>query len=388
MTAVLSVRRGSALLWWAAAAVLTALLLSAPPAWSARVTIEDSAAGGEPKPVGDDARSERIIVGPEPRGSDGREVYWRTAGTPPLVRVWVDRGEWSTYLPGDRLEVNFRVDRPCYVTILDYSPDGRVDIVYPNRWSGSNFALPGRTYRVPESRSYSLRIAGAEGVETLVACAHEVPWPMGPYGAWLPSYRIEPWHDRGAPRDGHGGARGGGTVIVGGPREGGGQRDRVVVAPEVGWSVPPEWRESPGRWSCASVSFYVEGERRWRRWRTDTRFHEAFAMRRGGDVYYRDVYYGNRAALLAIECMESYEGRPTMIVGSLTWEDGWSRETIFVIDVEGERGDRPREGRKYKLRDGPLKVDIKITDVDIRRGSRHYEKSIGLIRFDVKVRGR
>ncbi len=111
-------------------------------------------------------------------------------------------------------------------------------------------------------------------------------------------------------------------------------------------------------------------------------------MGRSGDVYYRDIYYGNRAALLAIECVESYDGRPTVIVGSLTREDGWSSETIFVIDVDGERGDRPREGRRYKLRDGPLKLDIKVTDVDVRRRGRHNEKSIGLIRFDVKVRGR
>ena len=384
MTAVLSVRRDNILLRWAAVAVLAALVLSAPPAWSASVTVEDSALGAEPKPFGENARSERIIVGPEPRGSDGGEMYWRTAGTPPLVRMWIDRGEWSTYLPGDRLEVNFRVDRPCYVTILDYSPDGRVDIVFPNRWSGSNFALPGRTYRVPESRYYSLRIAGAHGVETLVACAHEVPWPRGQHGVWLPPRGPEPGFVRGASRGEPRGSR----VVVGGPRgEEHGRRERVVVAPDVGWSVPPEWRESPGRWSCASVSFYVEGERHWRRWRTDTRFHEEFRMGRSGDVYYHDIYYGNRAALLAIECLESYEGRPTVIVGSLTREDGWSSETIFVIDVDGRRGDRPREGRRYKLRDGPLKLDIRITDVDVRRG-RHNEKSIGLIRFDVKVRGR
>ena len=59
-----------------------------------------------------------------------------------------------------------------------------------------------------------------------------------------------------------------------------------------------------------------------------------------------------------------------------------------MIDAEGERGDRPREGKKYKFRDGPLKIDIKIVDVDIRRGGRHHDRSIGFIRFDVKVRGR
>jgi len=182
MTRVLAVsRERSDALWFA---ILTLALMALAPlsARSADVT-EDFLPGSEPQRIGG-ASQERLVVDPEPTWSGWGERHdgWHDGG--PRIDVWVDRGDWATYWPGDRLWVYFRVDRPCFVTIIDYATDGTVDVVYPNRWSGSNFVRPGRTYRVPESRRYSLRIAGPGGVEKLVACAHQAPWPSGPGRHW------------------------------------------------------------------------------------------------------------------------------------------------------------------------------------------------------------
>ena len=164
------------------------LLVAATTARGAEVLPESRAPRGEERSPVERPHTDRVVVEPGP-GWDGWSGWNESCGDGRLhVQAWVDRGEWATYSPGDLLWVFFRVSRPCYVTVIDYAPDGRVDVVYPNRWSGSRLVHPGRVYRVPESRQFSLRIAGSGGVEKLVACAHQAPWPSGPRGRWTVSY--------------------------------------------------------------------------------------------------------------------------------------------------------------------------------------------------------
>lgn len=337
----------------------------------------------DPSALADGPRPERIVVDPEPpwNGWGGPNDGWNPGG--PRIDIWVDRGDWAVYRPGDRIRVFFRVDRPCYVTILDYAPDGRVDVLFPNRWSGSNFVRPGRTYRLPESRRYSLRIAGPGGVETLVACAHEVPWPSGPNGYWIPPYPSRP-----------------GRVVPG--RPGGqlrppGRRGRVVAGPNRGrvWPVPNAWADHRSGWGCDSVSLRVVSGRHWPGghddwWRDYPRgervfLDDRFTMSRCADSYYRDVYLGNDPLVVNIECVESRDGDPTEIVGRLIWEDGWGSAAAFRIDVEGKHGERPRKGRVFSERIDDLAIEIEIEDVEIRRGKSWQLPRIEWIRFNVKV---
>jgi hypothetical protein len=334
--------------------------------------------GSEPERVGGRVTEDRLVVDPEPEWHGWGEWHdgWHDGG--PRIDVWVDRGDWATYRPGDRLWVYFRVDRPCFVTIIDYAPDGRVDVVYPNRWSGSNFVRPGRTYRVPESRRYSLRIAGPGGVEKLVACAHQTPWPSGPRGRWIPPFE---------PRRGR--------VVVGRP---GGHappgRPGRVVTPRSVWPVPHDWYDRPSHWGCDSVSFYVAGEG-W--WPGDAwcqgggydGFHDVFRMRRCADSFYRDVYFAGRSIAISIECTESRSGDPTEIVGRVIWGGGWDSQPLFRIDVDGRHGDRPARGRTYAAHVGPLRVEVEIDDFEVEGSKRSWTPGrIDWIRFNVRAFGR
>ncbi len=184
---------------WIVAVTIIAVLALAATSHAAAVVREeavqaDGDAPGEPMPVPESEMSERIIVDPEPNWGDWSDIddsFYHYSPGGLRIDTWVDRGEWATYEPGERLWVYFRVNRPCYVTILDYTTDGRVETIYPNPWSGSSVVYPGRAYRVPDDRRFSLRIAGPGGIETLVACAHELSWPSGPSGWWVPQYH--PW---------------------------------------------------------------------------------------------------------------------------------------------------------------------------------------------------
>jgi hypothetical protein len=377
MTRELSIPNARPNALWFTFLVLFTVSLLAVLARGATVT-QDVTSGSEPSPVEGLDANQRIVVDPEPEWHGWGECHdgWHDGG--PRVDVWVDRGDWSTYRPGDRLSVYFRVDRPCLVTIIDYAPDGRVSVVFPNRWSGSNFARPGRTYRVPESRRYSLRIAGPGGVETLVACAHQAPWPSGPHGRWIPP---------GRPRRGR--------VVVGRP---GGYglpgRPGRAVSPGGVWPVPPEWHGDPSLWGCDSVSFHVDRDGWWDRgsWDGD-RWHgghdlldASFKMRRCGDSLRRDVYFAGRSFVVSIECTESRRGDPTEIIGRVAWDGGWGGAPLFRIDVDGRHGERPVRGRTYVADAGPLRIEVEIDDFEIKRSRGRRESArIDWIRFDVRA---
>jgi len=375
------------------------LITAAQPATAANVSEEKAMAGGSPRPVDEDARSDRVVVVPEPPQWTGwgewRPGQHRSA---PRIQMWVDRGEWSTYYPGDRLWVYFRVDRPCYVTILDYSPDGRVSTIYPSRWSGSTFVSPGRTYRIPESRGYSLRIAGVGGVETLVACAHDAPWPSGPGGAWIPRHHPN-----------------GGRVVVG--RPGGspppGWRGRVVVGPRH-WPVPPQWHDSPELWSCDSVSLYVatggwyDGCRvygndrdEWSYYRDQedsdqyrdrrpvhTILHDRFRMDDCNDDYSVGLETGPTDAEIRIDCVESSKGEPTEIVGRIAMNDHWGDDVLFRLDIEGEHGERLERGRVFVRHWGDIRVEVEVTGYKTFQAKSWQVQRIKWIEFEVRAFGR
>ena len=365
MTRVISVSGDGARALFAALAIGLALLaVTAAPARGMRVLPETpgiSPGGREPVGTGP---SGRIVVQPTPPWCDwdGHSSHGRLR-----VQAWVDRGEWATYCPGDPLAVYFRVSRPCYVTIVDYAPDGSVSIIYPNRWSGSGLVQPGRVHRVPESRRFSLRIAGSGGIETLVVCAHEVPWPSGPGGTLTPP--CHPWGRR---------------VVVGHPRRRPPTRGRgIVVLPgDRCLPVPPAWHGRPDDWDCATVSFRVEDDHGWH---GALPIPETFTMRRPADVFTRELYDRGEAGTLRIACVESSHGSPTEIAAHVAWDSGWGSRPLFRIDVDGRHGDRPRRGKRFIEMVGDLRVEVEILDVKMIEAGPWRPERIDWIRFAVRV---
>jgi hypothetical protein len=372
---------------WPVAVVMVALIglvACRESALGATAIEEERPRSDEPARVEGDASQQRVVVEPQPWWpGDGEWSEWDQPGAP-RISVWVDRGEWASYEPGDRIAVFFRVDRPCYVTILDYTTAGEIEVLFPTPYSRSGLVQPHEVYRIPDTGRYSLRIGGPEGIETIVACAHEAAWPAGASASWMfPERLARPRGQRQQPQA----RRGHGAVIVDPPGSRGSGRGRVVVEPR-SWPVPPAWRDAPERWSCDEVSFYVAGG--WsghdESWRPGPVLMEQFEMWRCSDEFSREIRAGDEAAEVAIRCVESEDGRPTEIVGRLVSEDDGESETLFRIDAEGDHGDLPREGRTYERRIGALRVEVEILAVELS-GRGHERPRIEWIRFDVRALG-
>ncbi|MBM3307226.1 MAG: DUF4384 domain-containing protein [Candidatus Eisenbacteria bacterium] len=364
---------------------LTAVALASAVAVAAGATVvEEDSGSAQPERVEGAPAAQRIVPTPEPWWPDARD--WRDwdQSDAPRIRVWVDRGEWATYEPGDRIAVYFRVDRPCYVTILSYTTTGDVEVLFPSAWTGSGFVRSHEVHRIPDSRRYSLRVAGPPGVETIVAYAHDGAWPTGWATPW--AFRASAsFHPRAA--GGRDVGRGPGAVIIDPPGPQGRGRGRVVVEPRW-WPAPPGWADAPSRWSYDEVSFYVSSARwdvsPWPRHRGPSLW-EQFEMWRCSDEFRREVRARGDAVEVAIRCIESASGRPTTIVGRAVAEDGGDSKTLFRLDASGRRGDAPERGRAYAAHIEGLRVEIEILDVELSRRERDGSRRIEWIRFDVRA---
>ena len=103
------------------------------------------------------------------------------------ARVWTERDRLGI---GDEAAVCFEVDRPCHVTIFDYSTDGSITVLFPNRFQPDNRVRPERTYRIPaEEGGYRIRVQGPPGKEQLKLFATTSDVPL-----YVRDYSQEPFN--------------------------------------------------------------------------------------------------------------------------------------------------------------------------------------------------
>ncbi|OAA30980.1 hypothetical protein AT15_08345 [Kosmotoga arenicorallina S304] len=84
----------------------------------------------------------------------------------------------STYYAGEELIVSFRVNKDAYVTLLDILPDGKVQVLFPNKYDTNNFVKADELYTLPTTDSslgYRLIVDNTVGRESFLLIASEEP---------------------------------------------------------------------------------------------------------------------------------------------------------------------------------------------------------------------
>ncbi len=61
------------------------------------------------------------------------------------LRMWLDKERGDIYTPGERIKIFFQVSRDAFVKIYNYDIEGRVKIIFPNRYTQDNFLRAGET---------------------------------------------------------------------------------------------------------------------------------------------------------------------------------------------------------------------------------------------------
>lgn len=94
------------------------------------------------------------------------------------VTLWVGRGCGSYYEEGEIVTVHIKSDRSGYLTVLDFTPDGKVLVMYPNRYHQDNYIEGGREYTIPAPGDPFRLRAGPEGKELILAVVTEEDIPV------------------------------------------------------------------------------------------------------------------------------------------------------------------------------------------------------------------
>jgi len=68
---------------------------------------------------------------------------------PPFsLRLWLDKERGATYAPREKIKISFQASRDSFVTLYNYDTEGRVKIIFPNRYSPHNFVRAGQIHSV------------------------------------------------------------------------------------------------------------------------------------------------------------------------------------------------------------------------------------------------
>lgn len=59
------------------------------------------------------------------------------------LRLWLNKERGATYAPGEKIKISFQASRDSFVTLYNYDTEGRVKIIFPNRYSPNNFVRAG-----------------------------------------------------------------------------------------------------------------------------------------------------------------------------------------------------------------------------------------------------
>lgn len=81
------------------------------------------------------------------------------------VKVWLNKPEGAVYQVNESLNIYFKANKSCYVLIYDIRTDGKITLLFPNKYDSNNYIAPNVNYKLPISNLYSFKVSPPEGKE-------------------------------------------------------------------------------------------------------------------------------------------------------------------------------------------------------------------------------
>ncbi len=82
------------------------------------------------------------------------------------VSIWLDRDNGSLYYSGEEVKTYFKVNKDAYVAIYDITPNGEIQLIFPNGYDRNNALKAGVTYSLPTDNAttrYRLQLTSETG---------------------------------------------------------------------------------------------------------------------------------------------------------------------------------------------------------------------------------
>ncbi len=88
------------------------------------------------------------------------------------IKLWLNnQAKTKNFKIGSKIHFFFQASRDCYLTLMDISTDGTINILFPNKFQPTNFIQAGRVYDIPGDYQFDMTITGPEGIERVKAIA-------------------------------------------------------------------------------------------------------------------------------------------------------------------------------------------------------------------------
>lgn len=89
------------------------------------------------------------------------------------LKLWTNKTEYTI---GEKMVVNFSVDKPMYVRVVVINSNGEISTLFPNVYQSDNYSKSGVTYQVPPDQAeFTLDIGGPSGTDKIRAIASASP---------------------------------------------------------------------------------------------------------------------------------------------------------------------------------------------------------------------
>lgn len=133
------------------------------------------------KPPGMDltmANSKQIAAAADSMGDIGKNNDFK-------LDLWIDKGNGATYREGEKLFVNLKADRDCYVKLVYLTASGDKIVIFPNEYDRNTKIQGNRNYLIPNATAgFDFVIEPPFGAEMLIVFASTKPLPVD-YGEKL-----------------------------------------------------------------------------------------------------------------------------------------------------------------------------------------------------------
>jgi TolB-like protein len=89
------------------------------------------------------------------------------------VELWTDK---PAYAIGEKMTVNVRVNRDCYLTVIDVGAGNKATVLFPNLYAQNNAVKAGAAFKIPDpSAGFEFEVVAPAGLELIRAIASKEP---------------------------------------------------------------------------------------------------------------------------------------------------------------------------------------------------------------------
>ena len=91
-----------------------------------------------------------------------------------IVKMWTKRGMNAIYKDGEKLVLNIRSEKDCYIKLYHIDVNGNIQLIFPNPFELNNKIEAGKIYQFPsEKMNFEFQLGKPYGIESIHLIAQE-----------------------------------------------------------------------------------------------------------------------------------------------------------------------------------------------------------------------